>query len=303
MVRYLFAACLLAVAFAAPTQSHAQGRAYAPENLSQLSVSDRVRVIEREYSDQSGGRRIPDDQLEFYLDQVNSGWRFSRIRQDIATSLGGGGQAWRPPGSGWTAREVVCTSDSNRYRECRTPFRGRARITEQISDTACREGSTWGQRSGVVWVNRGCRARFGPDLSTGSRVTCESKDNRYHECVGNFRGGARLYRQISDTACVEGRTWGQRGNDAIWVNNGCRAEFIGSGGWQDGGNWGGGGNYSVTCASSNNKYTTCAWDSRYGQPLLIEQQSQNACVEGRSWGYDQRGLWVSNGCRGRFGTR
>ncbi len=40
-----------------------------------------------EYADQSSGRRLPDDQLEFYLDQIDSGWTFSRIKQDIAESL------------------------------------------------------------------------------------------------------------------------------------------------------------------------------------------------------------------------
>ena len=78
MIRSLSAASLaLALAFAGaalPAPAAAQStRAYAPENLRQLSFSDRVRVVEREYADQSRGRQIPDDQLEFYLDQIDSG--------------------------------------------------------------------------------------------------------------------------------------------------------------------------------------------------------------------------------------
>ena len=70
-------------------------RAYAPENLRTLSVQDQTRVISLEYSEQSRGRRIPDDQLRFYLDQVNrSNWTFSRIKQDIAQSLGGNSGGW-----------------------------------------------------------------------------------------------------------------------------------------------------------------------------------------------------------------
>ena len=76
-------------------------KAYAPENLRTLSVQDQTRVISLEYSEQSRGRRIPDDQLRFYLDQVNrSNWSFSRIKQDIAQSLGGNsgaGTLTRPP--------------------------------------------------------------------------------------------------------------------------------------------------------------------------------------------------------------
>ncbi|WP_146256600.1 DUF3011 domain-containing protein, partial [Stenotrophomonas maltophilia] len=31
--------------------------------------------------------------------------------------------------------------------------------------------------------------------------------------------------------------------------------------------------------------------------------SGSACQEGRSWGYARGQVWVSNGCRARFGTR
>lgn len=223
-----------------PAQAQVGSRSYAPENLRQLSVQDRVRVIDREYQDQSGGRRIPDDQMEFYLDQINSGWGFRQVQQDIATSLRGNGNGngngnggWRPQ-PGWNAREVVCSSDKNRYRECRAPFRGRARITQQISDTTCREGRNWGSRNGMIWVNGGCRARFG-------------------DAGGNGGPGNGYDRQ-------------------------------------------------VTCASKDRRFTTCAWNMGYGRPRLLEQQSDAACREGSSWGFDGRGLWVDKGCRGRFGN-
>ena len=43
--------------------------------------------------------------------------------------------------------------------------------------------------------------------------------------------------------------------------------------------------------------------SRQGRPVLVQQLSGSACVEGRSWGYRNGTLWVSNGCRARFGVR
>lgn len=308
-------AVVAALLLSVPVPAQVGTRAYAPEDLHTLSVNDRVRVIENEYADQTRGRRIPDDQLEFYLDQIDSGWTFSRIRRDIAQSLGGNGRDhgdWRPPASGWQAREVVCTSDGSRYRECRTPFYGRARVTEQISRTACREGRTWGQREGLVWVNKGCRARFGevPDSAwnagSGRRISCESRDGRYHECAAGFTGRAQLTRQLSSASCIAGRSWGQRGG-MVWVDDGCRAEFV------DGNGPGPGGpgygrpqdrDYSVTCASDRSRYTTCAWNPDMGWPRLIEQLSGTVCVEGRTWGYDtRRGLWVDQGCRARFGPR
>jgi hypothetical protein len=178
MFRSLFTASLilgLVVAGGAlPVPAAAQTtRAYAPENLRQLPVTDRVRVIEREYSDQSGGRQIPDDQLEFYLDQVNSGWGFNQVRQDIGVSLrggtgGGSGGGLRPGagwggwnGSHWTGQTIICSSTDRRRRECRTPFNGRPALVENISGTRCVEGVNIGGGGGVMWVDRGCRARFG----------------------------------------------------------------------------------------------------------------------------------------------
>lgn len=304
----LFLACFLA---ATSSSAHLQGRAYAPENLGQLSVSDQVRVIENEYRDQSGGRRIADDQLDFYLDQVRySRWTFSRIQADISRSLRGGAGNWGPPSSGWDRQEVTCTSDSRRYRECRTPFRGPARITQQISSTRCVEGSNWGSRPGLIWVDEGCRARFAEDRrgwptwggAGGQReIECASNDDRYRQCNTGFRGRARLSRQLSRDACIEGRSWGQ-GPGMVWVSRGCRARFEDAG-WSGGNPGQGSSGYSITCASSGGDRRTCAWNDRYGRPFLIERLSQASCVEGRSWGYNRGNVWVDDGCRARFGVR
>ena len=156
---------LAGAATALPVPAAAQStRAYAPENLRQLSVSERARVIEREYADQSRGRRIPDDQLEFYLDQVNSGWGFSRIKQDIATSLRGQGGDWDGgwDGSNGSGQTVTCSSTDNRRRNCAWDRRqGRPVLIENISKTRCQEGQNWGWDGNAIWVDRGCRARFG----------------------------------------------------------------------------------------------------------------------------------------------
>lgn len=57
-------------------------------------------------------------------------------------------------------------------------------------------------------------------------VVCESEDGARELCrVRNIRDReVRLERQLSDSPCREGRTWGvdDRG---IWVDRGCRAEF------------------------------------------------------------------------------
>ncbi len=280
-------------------------KVYAPEDLRRLSQNDQARVIGLEYSEQSRGRRIPDDQLRFYLDQVNrSSWTFGRIKQDIATSLGGTPGGWNPapvpqPGP---SGSIVCESADNRYRECRTGFSGGAILAQNISDTRCIEGQNWGSAEGVVWVDRGCRGRFTRGYGSGGSdavVRCESRDNRRQDCNTGFRGEAVLSRQLSSKRCVEGQNWGQR-RGSVWVGDGCRAEFReGSGGWRPGN---GNGNYTVTCSSIDNRRATCAWNNRVGRPVVVQQLSSDDCREGYSWGHIGNAIWVDRGCRARFGA-
>jgi hypothetical protein len=237
-----FAFALLLAFMAGSVSAQAQTRAYAPENLRTLSVADQTRVISLEYSEQSRGRRIPDDQLRFYLDQVNrSNWSFSRIKQDIATSLGGSsGGGWNPdPGTGYpgTGRVIRCESINMRERSCPTGFRNRARLVRNLSKGKCIEGNSWRQEPGTIWVRNGCRGEF--------------------------------------------------------------EEIAGGGGW----NPGGGSGYSVTCASEDNRHRTCAWDSRQGRPVVIQNISKTVCRENLNWGYQGQQIWVNRGCRARFGVR
>ena len=57
------------------------------------------------------------------------------------------------------------------------------------------------------------------------QITCESHGSRADAC-GTVQPGStvRLVRQLSNSPCIEGRTWGS-GDDSIWVSNGCRAVF------------------------------------------------------------------------------
>lgn len=299
----LVAASLAAGLSAIPGTAQAQvsTKAYAPENLRTLSQQDQMRVIGLEYSEQSRGRRIPDDQLRFYLDQVNrSNWTFSRIKQDIATSLAGSGGGWNPQPPNPGTRTIRCESDHGRSRSCNTPWSGDSRLARQLSDTHCIEGRNWTSAPGRVTVNSGCRAEFaqgsGWDGGPGRELRCESLNNRYRECVfGGAAGTARLARQLSDTRCIEGRNWGTRGN-VLWVNGGCRGLFMVGGA-------GGGNGYSITCASDGNRPRSCAWNNRYGRPYLQRQLSSAPCREGSSWGYQGNTIWVTNGCRALFGAR
>lgn len=134
---------------------------------------------------------------------------------------------------------IVCESHDGRYNQCGLPWRGGAQIVQQISSSACVRGDTWGVRGGSVWVDRGCRARFAPGgYGPGGwypppgwdhqfMMSCGSPQYRYAFCqvdVGR-RGRVYLQRQTSDSACVEGSTWGWN-RAGIWVDRGCGGQFM-----------------------------------------------------------------------------
>lgn len=297
-------------------------KAYAPEDLQKLTQPEQVRVLEKQYAELSGGRPLPEDQLEFYLEQIPRGWTYAQITEDMVQSLrdrvDGATYAgdrppvqWTTPGyaNPWPARgqSVICESRDSRYLECATGFRNPPVIDRQLSSTRCVEGRNWGHRPGVVWVHGGCRARFvevAPIVGQLPEVTCQSVRG-YRECNVAFRGQVELLRQLPRSSlCVEGRTWGQKPG-VIWVDRGCGGIFAetyrSSPGFFDPGLYGG---FTVDCASLDGAYALCSWNARFGTPFLIQQYSRSACVEGVSWGYSpRRGLWVDRGCRARFGAQ
>lgn len=56
-------------------------------------------------------------------------------------------------------------------------------------------------------------------------VTCESRDGDRTWCwATDTSRGVQLVEQMSDSRCVQGRTWGYT-RERIWVSNGCRGRF------------------------------------------------------------------------------
>jgi hypothetical protein len=211
------------------------------------------------------------------------------------------GPGWDPGRPGAAGREIECRSERFGYAECAVGWRS-ARLVRQTSKTECIENRNWGVRRGTIWVDKGCTAIFaeegrGGGWGGGERIECNSERNRYKACpVGNWRG-ARLVRQTSNAACIEGRTWGLQ-NGTLWVDKGCAGEFEAS---RRGGATGAGpGVATVTCNSPKNGYRACAAPGWRGARLL-RQTSNAACIQGRSWGLSRDTLWVDEGCAGEFG--
>ena len=139
--------------------------------------------------------------------------------------------------------------------------------------------------------------------SAQQSIKCESNNGSRVYC-GNFNSNqVTLARQISGSPCDRGRTWGVD-NRGLWVDRGCRAYFNvsrGYGGSGYGGNnyRGGGGSQTVKCESNNGSRNYCGSFSS-NQVSLQQQISGSPCDRGRTWGVDNRGLWVDRGCRAIF---
>ena len=56
---------------------------------------------------------------------------------------------------------------------------------------------------------------------------------------------------------------------------------------------------NFTCASDDGRRHYCYVDTRYGV-RLVNQRSGSPCIQGQTWGYDNRGTWVDRGCRADF---
>lgn len=58
---------------------------------------------------------------------------------------------------------------------------------------------------------------------------------------------------------------------------------------------------TIRCESNDNRTQYCSADTR-GGVRLSRQISGSSCIQGRTWGYEQNRIWVSQGCRAEFIT-
>ncbi len=59
---------------------------------------------------------------------------------------------------------------------------------------------------------------------------------------------------------------------------------------------------SITCSSDNGRRNYCPVDTSRGVQM-VRQRSGSPCIQGSTWGYDRRGIWVDRGCRADFVVR
>jgi Protein of unknown function (DUF3011) len=185
---------------------------------------------------------------------------------------------------------------------------------------------------GTFVIPLGLHAQSGITEADGRNVTCASDDGRRHYCPVNTRFGVEIVRQRSGSPCIEGRTWGFD-RQGIWVDRGCRADFVlgrpdhDHGGWDrdhdrdhdrdrdhpgpppPGDGYGPNrdprqppapeGEMRIRCSSDDGGRHYCSIDPE-ARVRIDRQVSGSPCIEGKTWGYDRRGLWVDRGCRADF---
>jgi hypothetical protein len=116
---------------------------------------------------------------------------------------------------------------------------------------------------------------------------------------------------MSHAQCVYNENWGSF-DGGVWVDNGCRAEFVvrrppgygssGSGNYRPVG----GTLETITCESNDSRYKICQVNNIDPSSVHIERKHSSApCNRGSSWGVSEGenappGIWVNNGCRATF---
>ncbi len=223
---------------------------------------------------------------------------------------------------------IRCESRDNRTERCAVGGGGDIRLVRQLSSNACVRGRNWGTDSRGIWVSGGCRAEFsvggygdydddrydddryggGYGNDGGDTFRCESTNNRTERCASS--GRAEFIRQLSNTPCVRGQSWGTDSR-GVWVSNGCRGLFRNggygngygnnNGGYYNNNNGGYGGSDLIRCESADNRSRSCNFtgNSR-GDIRLLRQLSGKPCVENQTWGRSRNGVWVTQGCRAEF---
>lgn len=194
---------------------------------------------------------------------------------------------------------LLCESQHNKKAFCRAKTNHTVLVGRQLSKNPCIEGETWGydRVREQLWVGDGCRAEFiigrptneNPPDDLNAIVTCVSKDGRRKSCPADTSHGVQIDRHTSEAPCRFRRDWGWTSN-GIWVANDCGADFATRGKATV---------PAIRCESENDARVECEADTLFGV-ALFRQFSEVDCILGTTWGFDDAGIWVTQGCRGQF---
>ena len=189
-------------------------------------------------------------------------------------------------------KTIVCESYRGQRAHCHVDTHNGVNFIRQLSSSTC--NYNWGYDAEGIWVTNGCSAEFSVNNSwdqSGSEnniLVCESHNYQRNYCRAGLAGrDVFLVRQLSTSSCIN--NWGFDRN-GVWVTNGCRGEFAVEDRYATQ-------NDIVVCSSRNLQFQNCRVNTRGGVEF-VRQLSRASC--NRNWGYDNQGIWVTNGCRASF---
>jgi hypothetical protein len=161
----------------------------------------------------------------------------------------------------------------------------------------------------AVALTVGCGLAWADDSWAPEKsVACSSNDGHRNECPADLRGyTVRDVDQSSRTECRVGRNWGYT-DRGVWVDDGCRAtfRFDRTRGGDHPRAWGyrdsaeSSDEQHVKCESRDGRRNSCDADLRGYRIADVREISRTDCDIGRNFGYDDRGVWVDDGCRAEF---
>src|SRR5262249_31798359 len=132
---------------------------------------------------------------------------------------------------GKTAAEIPCSSENGEKQYCEADTRHGARLVRQWSAAPCKENESWGYDEHGIGADTGFargggHAGAGPGgREVGETLSWACENGRRTQCPADTTNGVQLVRQLSEASCKEGSSWGHDKN-GIWVDKGCRGEFV-----------------------------------------------------------------------------
>lgn len=172
-----------------------------------------------------------------------------------------------------------------------------------------------GRRNQIVRFNNDAQTESRSNSETLVRGTGTVTDNNGRN--NNSRNNQGRSRDFYYEATVNNRNNNRNRNNTVsgikyewredWSGNG-RNNDRGNGRNNDRGNGrnndrGGYGDYnvqSIYCASDDGRRHNCPINNNGATVRLVNQRSGSNCVQGRTWGVDNSGIWVDRGCRADF---
>lgn len=163
-------------------------------------------------------------------------------------------------------------------------------VREQILN---REGGRERGRDQTVLFNRDATSEFKSNTEVRVRGTGTFS-------FGNdSRNNQGRLREFSYEAIV-GKRYRNNTNNVSGIRYNWRGGWSGNGRDRDASDNNGYEVQSIYCASDDGRRHTCPINTSGGAVRLVTRRSGSNCVQGRTWGFNNVGIWVDRGCRADF---